>query len=90
MSLIAGKGVAILFLDMVDLLTKLLVRSFYMFWNDTCDSSCLQYPVFVCMLYVCSCMSVNCQFCCRGEGNFNEREQRLKICFRWHPPKGCF
>lgn len=25
-----------------------------------------------------------------GGGNFNEKEQRLKICFRWHPPKGCF
>lgn len=87
MSLIAGKRVVILFLNMVNLLTK-QVRSLSVFWNDTCDCSFLQYPVCVSMLSVCSCMSVNCRL--SWGGNFSEKEQRRKICFRWHPPKDCF
>lgn len=69
---------------MVNLLTT-QVRSFCMFRNDTCNSIAC-----VCvMLSACLCMSVNWQWSWGGR-HFSEKEQRLKICFRWHSPKSCF
>lgn len=88
LSIKAGKKVVILLLSTVSLLTRLSVRSFCMFWNNTCASSFLTASCVCCTLSECVCVSVSWARVERDD--FNEMEQSLNAWFRWHPPNDCF
>lgn len=67
---------------------RTLSKVLLVLWNDTCE---LQLSAVSCVYFYVVCVQICLLIACwAGGSNFNEKIWRLKMSFRWHPPKCCF